>query len=1124
MAEGTITVGSEATTLCHSTSSRYYTMCMHPELMTSSENPESFTVVLKARSLFPGELVDEMHNLYKSMIVPRVVTSVNYLEEVVKWYNSDRKTPLVDVFQPSEFYSRLRKTCDGHDVHPPGSLLKLISDQYVKDVKMHVIEGLNARIGKVARVLLNYSFFTSAIRLNKWIDPVLAGFILSDKELTDGDITYGGSYWSGLSLTDRCNVVTHAKEVINELKTKIHLLIGKRQKDKRLDKIQAFKITLLLSDLLDQRNKPVQDRIDKEKIADLEKKDLLKLTEARIVTSTSAVPIAAFHCPSTSSPVLLGDTVDLKSKSTGRIHDKIMDLPKVSKDPPSTGVPPQVYTYPLFSSKSSGTVEVEPFRAMKAKPAKTVKIKAKKVERKKELTLVSSIAVLPILHASSSHMPFDRDIAASLLQKIIIKRQDDREAEIEMSKVLPSTTSMRKRGAEKEDLSKTKRIFVKQTTQSSQERRRGILESTDDLVALNHRLTALRVKTELPIPKILLCLNGLKTPGILYIPLSQLRSSTICEKFEEIKIDNFIHSSSTKWQPVTSSSKVYVCDPAVGKDTPVLICHSTAHFSTVCKTYSATWTLSSDEAIVKVQLPPDVKKAVDKGKDLEICLPNEILSLLLETGPVADRLQTVSCWLEFLLKPEFLREGSQRKRSPITKWMEKGLYYPAMEHTTDGYSISIRFHTFHTVRKKPIINGSLLVKRGYTGILPLVKPIQLMDAKAGIYREKSIEIRHLPRDDGAMEEHSLSSALMRLSEELQSKKPPKYLEVFAIDPGKCNVMKSASCCVSFEDIWNCGGDAKKVEKLLKDKEKGFLTSRLEKAFAEAVGITEKKLMEHSLRLWYRDKEKNLREKLKMDPIFTSMGDDAGLKTCSLSKVHKYLEVFNDNIEKLTEYWTSPFHKKWRFRLLRAGLRAKHACLREILHYKHSFVSKEKSTDENYGVVQRNSRKSCYHKDRLRVIFFGMASFGSGGGHDSMARKEFIQMLAAKPGTIVVLTDEYFTSQKCHWCGNMVEPAPVPDHITDEKEIMNYGYHNKQCTDHRCKTRKYITMDRDSNAACNILQRGIHLLLTQTVPEALQRPTLDPATTSSIPIPTLTTTATKKRERPEIPIASEKRTR
>ena len=170
-----------------------------------------------------------------------------------------------------------------------------------------------------------------------------------------------------------------------------------------------------------------------------------------------------------------------------------------------------------------------------------------------------------------------------------------------------------------------------------------------------------------------------------------------------------------------------------GKDVPYVIQGTSSHITKSSFSSTSQWTLSSDGRYYKVSL--DDKAMSYRGRDncIEIFPPLSVLSSLLRKSDVSKRLFMVSNWLEFLLVTDIMKTGRRRKRCPITRWLLTQDYFPGMQHTTDGYTISILFQSFPTVGKHSTFNGPGLVEKGYSGVMKFEESQELTAVKSGVY-------------------------------------------------------------------------------------------------------------------------------------------------------------------------------------------------------------------------------------------------------------------------------------------------------------------------------------------------------------------------------------------------------
>lgn len=133
--------------------------------------------------------------------------------------------------------------------------------------------------------------------------------------------------------------------------------------------------------------------------------------------------------------------------------------------------------------------------------------------------------------------------------------------------------------------------------------------------------------------------------------------------------------------------------------------------------------------------------------------------------------------------------------------------------------------------------------------------------------------------------------------------------------------------------------------------------------------------------------------------------------------------------------------------------------------------------------------SLYTKEELAkgtpspILVIGDPTFGSCAGHRSAAPAEFIDHM--KRSFLVVVVDEYMTSQKCPKCFSPLEKI-------DEKSIRYWQCTNSRClsntpADQQVSTQRF-TVNKDVSASMNMINVFWSLLGWKTRPRGMSRPT------------------------------------
>jgi len=228
---------------------------------------------------------------------------------------------------------------------------------------------------------------------------------------------------------------------------------------------------------------------------------------------------------------------------------------------------------------------------------------------------------------------------------------------------------------------------------------------------------------------------------------------------------------------------------------------------------------------------------------------------------------------------------------------------------------------------------------------------------------------------------------------------------------------------------------------------------------------------------------------------------ASLRTGTFVSMARSVHYRLLNAQIISDYQTRRNRNVFRFSRLLATQSATARVCNAIMH--HSSVLPR--------VPSTTRRKSRRIGNRFNpIVVFGGGQYASGGnGLASVPRKALIRELGHK--TVVVIADEYKTSQVCCKCGTkLTDPDLRPFRRgirIGEKRVFapRDSRRLRQCQSEACcisessdddVTKKYaMHWNRDTNAAINILQVGVEWWLRGVRPEPLRRST--PTTPASV---------------------------
>ena len=235
---------------------------------------------------------------------------------------------------------------------------------------------------------------------------------------------------------------------------------------------------------------------------------------------------------------------------------------------------------------------------------------------------------------------------------------------------------------------------------------------------------------------------------------------------------------------------------------------------------------------------------------------------------------------------------------------------------------------------------------------------------------------------------------------------------------------------------------------------------------------------------YRVLEKQWRKKHNVEDIFRKLSDYS-LRTCNDENILNYSKILfsKENYKKILAYKQAPERRKWRYKRLLG---------------KRSYIDKLTNNMAHGDQIKKYGRERKHHKctkSEPTIVFFGGGTFKTSmKNYNAVPRKNILRVLARK--TLVFLVNEHNTSKCCCKCDKKLKLLTMNG---KNKKVLKNRIYNKwttkdarnvrYCENTGCvsKNIKSFIIDRDINAANNILKRGLLTLLGGKQPSKHNKP-------------------------------------